>query len=84
MGDYILRKKQTVSIIHQIQEIAISMRNALVEGDLELVGRLMTHHWELNKRLDPGSTNAFIDSILQVCESYVYGLSLIHIYQTRT
>ena len=73
MGDYILRKKQTVSIIHQIQEIAISMRNALVEGDLELVGRLMTHHWELNKRLDPGSTNAFIDSILQVCEPYVYG-----------
>jgi fucokinase len=73
MGDYILRKKETVNIIHHIQEIALSIRNALVAGDFEQMGRLMTHHWELNKRLDPGSTNDFIDSVFRVCEPYVYG-----------
>jgi fucokinase len=66
-------REQTVSIIRKIKEIALSMRNAFVEGDLELVGKLMTDHWELNKRLDPSSTNAFIDSIFKVCEPYVYG-----------
>ncbi len=73
MGDYILRKKETVNIIHHIQEIALSIRNALVAGDFEQMGRLMAQHWELNKRLDSGSTNAFIDSIFKVCEPYVYG-----------
>ncbi len=73
MGAYILRDKNVVSSLYCIQDIAVSMRDALIQGDLELVGQLMTRHWRINKSMDPGSTNAFIDLIFNVCRPYIYG-----------
>ena len=44
MGAYMLRKEQVVQSLHEIQKIALSMKSALVKGNLALVGRLMQHH----------------------------------------
>jgi len=76
MGAYILRERNVVNSLFEIQEIALLMRNALREGDLALVGHLMKRHWEINKRMDPYSTNAIIDKIFEVCEPYVFGAKL--------
>ena len=76
MGAYMLRKEQVVQSLHEIQKIALSMKSALVKGNLALVGRLMQHHWEVNKILDPGTSNSFIESIFKVCE-FVYGAKLL-------
>lgn len=73
MGAYMLRKNDAVRSICELKQIALSMKEALVDGDLALVGRLMNRHWELNKTIDPRCTNPLIDSIFRVCEPYVHG-----------
>jgi fucokinase len=40
------------------------------------LGALLWEHWTLNKRMDPGCSNAFIDELLKVMKPYINGAKL--------
>ena len=39
-------------------------------------GELITEHWVLNKRMDPGCTNEFIDRLIEVMQPHINGTKL--------
>ena len=49
------------------------MRDALTAGDLDGFGALLAEHWALNKRMDPGCTNPFIDELFETLRPYICG-----------
>ena len=77
MGGYLERNPDSVYILGRIQEIAREMREALPAGDLERFGALMAEHWELNKRLDPNSTNKRVEAVLSAAAPYAAGYKMV-------
>jgi len=73
MGRYMSREPEALRILCDIREIAQRERLALEQGDLAEMGRLMTEHWQLNKRLDPGTSTPFIDRLFEVVAPYSSG-----------
>jgi len=49
------------------------MRDALESGDLTAFGALLSEHWTLNKRMDPGCTNPFIDGLFDAMAPFIVG-----------
>jgi len=76
MGRFMSRDPEVVQILCGIREIAEAQRRALERGDLDEMGRLMTEHWEMNKRMDPGTSNPFIDRLFELCAPYASGAKL--------
>jgi fucokinase len=77
MGRYMSRDPVVVGILKEIQDIARTMRDVLLSGDLEMFGKLMTRHWIMNKEMDPGSTNPFIDRLFEQFDPYIVGGKLV-------
>jgi fucokinase len=73
MGRWMARDPEMVWIQGEIARLAIEMRDALQAGDIDTFGALLTEHWTLNKRMDPGCTNPFIDALFEVMGPYISG-----------
>ena len=77
MGNYISGDRLTVSILSETQRIAREMKVALEEGAIDQFGGLMWEHWELNKQLDPHTTNPRIETIIEMIRPMVSGLKMV-------
>ncbi|MDH7571821.1 MAG: hypothetical protein QHJ73_19750, partial [Armatimonadota bacterium] len=77
MGRYLARDPEVVHILGRIQEIAREMRADLMAGDLDRFGARMREHWELNKRLDPNSTNRHVEAVLSAAEPFAAGFKMV-------
>jgi fucokinase len=73
MGRWMARDPEMVWIQKEIARLAEAMRDALESGDLDQFGALLTEHWVLNKRMDPGCTNPFIDGLFEMMNPYIDG-----------
>lgn len=73
MGKYIASVPTSIEALQKIQEVACQLRDALVAGDVDGFGALMSAHWELSQQLDRGSTNTCIDLIFLSCEDLLAG-----------
>lgn len=73
---YLSRAPEVVSVLHEIKQIARDMKAALEAGDLEEFGRLMFHHWELNKRMDRQSTTEHVERLFAELEGLAGGAKL--------
>lgn len=73
MGRWMARDREMVWILGEIARLALAMRDALESGDVDTFGALLGEHWKLNKRMDPGCTNPFIDELFEVMEPYIVG-----------
>ena len=73
---YLARENATIQILHSIKTLAVEMSYAMVEGDWKHLGNLLTRHWQLNQVLDPHTTNAPINAILDRARPYIYGAKL--------
>lgn len=73
MGSYISRDPRTVSSLNQIQVLAQQMKKALALRNIDEFGYLLGQHWQVNKVLDPGCTNNFIDELMEFLSPYVCG-----------
>jgi fucokinase len=73
MGRWLARDPEMVWILKEIARLARAMQSALQAGDLDHFGRLLGEHWLLNKRMDPGCTNPFIDRLFAALAPYIYG-----------
>lgn len=59
------RQKSTKSVeaAHKIKEQAISMKHALLTGDIDRIGKILDEGWQFKKEMAAGITNEVIDNI---------------------
>ncbi len=73
MARWMARDPEMVWILEEIARLAVAMRDALLAGDVDGFGRLLGEHWEINKRMDPGCTNPFIDGLFETMRPCIHG-----------
>ena len=73
MGGYLGNEPEVVRALAEIQRVAASMRVELERGHVDEFARLMSHHWELSKQMDSGSSNARIERIFEVADDLLDG-----------
>jgi fucokinase len=76
VGRYLARETACVQVLHSIKTLALEMSHAMQEGDWPHLGELMNRHWVLNQVLDPNTTNAPINAVLEAVRPYIYGAKL--------
>lgn len=65
VADWLSRREEMVGTLSRLRADAYLMRDALVAGDIEQFGRLLTCYWEGKKILNPKTTNPTIDAMLE-------------------
>ena len=73
---FMARDPEMVAMLGDIAQLAQAMYRALRAEDLDTFGELIAQHWEINKRMDPGCTNPFIDDLMALCRPYTVGAKL--------
>lgn len=73
VGRYIGNEPDALYVLEEIQKVAVLMRFELERGNVDGFAKLLSHHWELSKQLDGGSTNTCIDQIFHVIEDMIDG-----------
>lgn len=73
MSRWMAREPEMVWIQAEIARLALAMRGCLLAGDLDGFGTLLGEHWTLNKAMDPGCTNPFIDDLYVTMRPYILG-----------
>lgn len=76
MGSWLRRDTRTVNILRDIQILAREAVEALEHGNFFGLGQILWRHWELNKQLDPGTTNPLIDSLVDTLRPCLEGAKL--------
>ncbi|HWR51701.1 MAG TPA: hypothetical protein VN428_11375 [Bryobacteraceae bacterium] len=76
VGSYLAREVSTVQVLHSIKTLAVEMAYALQEGEWDYAGQLLNRHWKLNKVLDPHTTNAPINALLDLAAPHISGAKL--------
>ena len=73
---YLARETATIQVLHSIKTLAVEMSYAMVEGEWNHLGGLLDRHWQLNQVLDPHTTNAPINAILDRARPWLAGAKL--------
>jgi fucokinase len=76
VGSYLARETACVQVLHSIKTLAQEMSYAMQEGDWDHLGDLLNRHWEMNKVLDPNTTNAPINVLLDAVRPFTRGIKL--------
>jgi fucokinase len=76
VGSYLARETRTIEVLHSIKTLAMEMAYAMREGGWDHLGWLLNRHWELNQALDPHTTNAPINALLEAARPYIRGAKL--------
>lgn len=58
----------TVNALYTLRECAVQMRAALLQGDSQAFGDLLTRNWQNQKALDPSITNPQIEDLFERAE----------------
>jgi D-glycero-alpha-D-manno-heptose-7-phosphate kinase len=56
---------KSVEAMHKIKELAVRMKEAILKGELDLMGELLNLSWEYKKQMAEGITNPLIDEIYE-------------------
>ena len=73
MGKYIGNRPESLDALQKIRQVALQMRTALEEGNIDIFAQLLNIHWELSKQLDQGCTNTCIDQIFLSIDDMISG-----------
>jgi len=76
VGAYLARETAVVQVLHSIKTLAMEMACAMREGEWERLGELIDRHWGLNQILDPHTTNAPINALLEELRPLLAGAKL--------
>ena len=77
VGKWLDRDREAVETLQQIRGLAVEMTEAVARKDLAEFGRLIDVAWRLNKRLDPNSTTAEIEALLETIRPHLFGAKLL-------
>lgn len=61
--NYAERRSETVEALGATKQLAVAMKNELVRGNLDEMGRLLDEGWQLKKKFTAGITNDRIDRL---------------------
>jgi len=67
----------TLETIYRLREKSYEMKEQLDHRDIDAFGKNVAKVWELNKTLDPGTSNEKIESILDKIDDMIYGAKLL-------
>lgn len=73
VGSYIGSRPESLKALKEMKAVAVLMRFALEQGDIDEFAELLNKHWKLSCMLDEGTTNTCIDQILLVCKDMIDG-----------
>ena len=76
VADWLSRREEMVATLTQLRSDAYLMRDALVAGDIEQFGNLLTRYWKGKKILNPDTTNPTIDVMLDSVSDLCYGYGI--------
>jgi D-glycero-alpha-D-manno-heptose-7-phosphate kinase len=68
MGQYIKRNPKTVDALYDMKRIAIDMKIALLNDDVDKFGVLLGENWENQKKLHESVTNPIVDKIFKLAK----------------
>ena len=74
---YLNRDRATLATLKHIGAAAREVMDAFIRKDIERFGGLIDLAWQLNKRLDPNSSNDEIEALLKRVEPHIYGAKLL-------
>jgi galactokinase/mevalonate kinase-like predicted kinase len=77
VGRYLNRQCATIDTLKQIHTIAEEVTDALICKDIEKFGHLVDVAWQLNKQLDPNSSNDEIEMLFERVRPFTYGAKLL-------
>jgi len=77
VGRYLDRDRKTLSTLRQIHALAPRVAEALSRKDIRAFGELVDAAWQLNKQLDPNSTNDEVEALLSRVQPYIFGAKLL-------
>ena len=77
VGRYLNRDRSTMATLKQIRIVAGEVADALVRKDIATFGHLIDVAWQLNKQLDPNSSNDEVESLFKRVHPFIYGAKLL-------
>jgi fucokinase len=76
VGSYLARETGAVQVLHSIKTLALEMAHAMQAGEWDYLGELLDRHWALNQVLDPNTTNAPVQALLDSARPWIRGAKL--------
>jgi D-glycero-alpha-D-manno-heptose-7-phosphate kinase len=61
--EYAHKRAETVEALDATKQLAISMKNELLRGNIDEMGRLLDEGWQLKKKFTEGVSNPHVDGI---------------------
>jgi galactokinase/mevalonate kinase-like predicted kinase len=77
VGRYLNRNRGCVATLTKIKGLTAAVAETLSRKDMPAFGRLVDRAWQLNKQLDPNSTNDEVEKLFARIEPHVYGAKLL-------
>jgi fucokinase len=77
VGGYLNRHRATMATLRSIHETAREAMDAFIRKDIEKLGVMIDAAWQLNKRLDPNSSNEQIEELFARVRPHVFGSKLL-------
>ncbi len=77
VGEYLDRDAVTLETLSRLREKSIQMKTELDHRNVDTFGEKIAEVWELNKTLDPGTSNEDIEAILGEVSHLVHGVKLL-------
>jgi galactokinase/mevalonate kinase-like predicted kinase len=77
VGGYLNRQRATLATLRSIGQTAREAMDAFIRKDIEKLGAVIDTAWQLNKRLDPNSSNEEIEALFARVRPHVFGSKLL-------
>lgn len=77
VGRYLSRERATVATLGRIGDVAREVMDSFIRKDIVRFGSLIDTAWQLNKRLDPNSSNDQIERLMARVQPHIYGGKLL-------
>ena len=77
VGRYLDRDRAAMRTLRQLHGIPVRVADAMARKDLPAFGRLIDEVWRLNNQLDPGATNAEVETLLTRIKPFACGAKLL-------
>jgi fucokinase len=77
VGRYLDRDREAMRVLRGLHDIAPQVAEAMARKDIAEFGRLIDQVWQLNKQLDPDSSNAQIEDMLSRVRPWIHGAKLL-------
>jgi fucokinase len=77
VGRYLSRDRRAMATLRRIHDLAPLVADAFSTKDVAAFGRMIDTAWQLNKQLDPNSTNDEVDLLLSRIRNHTIGAKLL-------